>query len=713
MKKCFVILFGLLLFNNVIFSSLIDTGFIKWKQPNGVEFKARLWGDEFFYWMQTNNGYMIVDSPEGWYYYAMLDEDGEYTATTSRVGVDKAPAISKELKRTSKRITKINEEIELVNNQRSEKRKSIISSAMGDGTTKKLGVVLIDFPTKRRDSSANDNNGYYKAEFENMIFSNGSYFGTTPHPENEDVFGSLRDYYAEMSVNSYQITGKNNQPHIVNPQDPNNPNLPEWLVLDYEMSYYESLETWGINGFLQVIYNEAVATYGSTEMGSYDVICFIYGGGVRTGGNFRPKTRLEKYCMGEYEYGSFAHIGTHAHEYAHAALGAHDEFEGDPDINPKNYSLMSAGMYNGPLYHSSCPAPLSPNYRIDYGWINPIVIIPDVTNKPIYYSSPTPNYYKVNIPASEEYFILEIRQGTGFDEYTPRKDGLNVNGGVLIWHIDPTDLFDYVEVEYADNVDGFQNEADRFPHPLITSVQDFNNTTSPSSNLRNGSYSSISINNIDWVGPQSSSYATVDVIDLPPSVPTGFTLSGSFGQNPTLSWNENGELDLSGYKLYQSSNGSAYSLLTTLSKYTTSFTDNGTIIGDISDPSVCYNLIAYDLAGGESNPSIPRCTRASGISKQSITVSEPEAPREYLLFDAFPNPFNPTTKIKFVIPENTHVKVSVYNMLGEEVAVLTDSQLVQGVYEVNFDASKLTSGTYIYKIQTNNFTDVKKMMLIK
>lgn len=724
MKKSIYLVLIFIIFNTNLLSSPKDTGFIKWKQPNGMEFTARHWGDEFLNWMKTEDGYVIVDSPSGWFYYANLDKNGEYTATNFKVGIDKPPAISKDLKRSSARINEINNERELFNNYLIEKREALINTKSVTNSTVKLGVVLIDFPTQQHNTSANSGYGYFKIDFENMIFSDNVWYHTedgsgginyTPHPDGDKVFGSLRDYYDEMSVGTYQIVGKNNQPLIVNPADPNNPDLPDWLILDHEMSYYEGL---GASYFMERIFDEAVNEYGSTEMNSYDAICFIYGGAVRTTGNFYPKAMYNKYCMGEHEYNSFAHIGTHAHEFAHIELYAHDEYEdgnssSDPPVDPGFYSLMSYGMHNGPNRHASCPAPLSPYYRMEQGWVNPITIIPDEIDYTIDYGHPYPKFYKVNIPAFNEYFIIETKEGDGFDKYTPNPNGDNDRDGILIWHIDDDNVYDFEEIEFADNESNLYNEnyTDLFPNP-ITSIQNFNNSTLPSSKLRNGTNSSISINNIELVG-YLTGHIEVDVLDLPPAIPTGFSLAGNYGDNPTLSWNANIELDLDGYKLYRSVNGSGYSLLITLNENTTSYTDNGITIGNKFDQSVCYKLTSFDLAGRESDFCFPRCTTAGQISKDAAILYNEPIPEEYSLFSAYPNPFNPTTKIQFGIPENDNVKLSVYNMLGEKVADLVDDYLTKGFYEKEFDASKLSSGIYIYKIKTNNFTDVKKMMLVK
>jgi hypothetical protein len=79
----------------------------------------------------------------------------------------------------------------------------------------------------------------------------------------------------------------------------------------------------------------------------------------------------------------------------------------------------------------------------------------------------------------------------------------------------------------------------------------------------------------------------------------------------------------------------------------------------------------------------------------------------------YPNPFNPTTNIKFSVPEAGNIKLSVYNVVGEEVAVLVNGFTEVGIFDVSFDASNLPSGVYLYKLQSANSTQTKKMMLLK
>jgi len=88
-------------------------------------------------------------------------------------------------------------------------------------------------------------------------------------------------------------------------------------------------------------------------------------------------------------------------------------------------------------------------------------------------------------------------------------------------------------------------------------------------------------------------------------------------------------------------------------------------------------------------------------------------PLEYSLEQNYPNPFNPNTTIKYSIADDGLVKLAVYNMLGEEVAIIVNTTQKAGRYEVNFNASNLASGVYIYRIESSNFMAVKKFTLIK
>jgi uncharacterized repeat protein (TIGR01451 family) len=90
-----------------------------------------------------------------------------------------------------------------------------------------------------------------------------------------------------------------------------------------------------------------------------------------------------------------------------------------------------------------------------------------------------------------------------------------------------------------------------------------------------------------------------------------------------------------------------------------------------------------------------------------------QLPAVYSLGQNYPNPFNPSTVIKFQIPKESQVKITVYDVLGKNVATLINEKKSAGYHQVEFSASGLASGLYLYKIEAGSFTDVKKMMLIK
>jgi hypothetical protein len=110
-----------------------------------------------------------------------------------------------------------------------------------------------------------------------------------------------------------------------------------------------------------------------------------------------------------------------------------------------------------------------------------------------------------------------------------------------------------------------------------------------------------------------------------------------------------------------------------------------------------------------------------GTSWEHVSSSIPDdveeldnmAPDNYALSQNFPNPFNPVTNIHFSIPEAGFVSLKVYNLIGQEVATLVNEYINVGTYKVDFDAANLTSGIYFYKITSGNYSETKKMMLMK
>ncbi|NWF89026.1 MAG: right-handed parallel beta-helix repeat-containing protein [Ignavibacteriaceae bacterium] len=101
---------------------------------------------------------------------------------------------------------------------------------------------------------------------------------------------------------------------------------------------------------------------------------------------------------------------------------------------------------------------------------------------------------------------------------------------------------------------------------------------------------------------------------------------------------------------------------------------------------------------------------AGNLKKETFTENIPE---RYSLSDAYPNPFNPATRIKFSIPKDEFVTLKVYDILGGEILKLVNEVKAAGTYSISFDASNLPSGIYLYQIKAGGFTQTKKMILTK
>ncbi len=130
------------------------------------------------------------------------------------------------------------------------------------------------------------------------------------------------------------------------------------------------------------------------------------------------------------------------------------------------------------------------------------------------------------------------------------------------------------------------------------------------------------------------------------------------------------------------------------------------------DSVVFYVALAYDI-----NEAVMLASLEQAQQKYNQLVSVESdlnnIPSDYVLDQNYPNPFNPSTKISFGLPHSSNVVLKVFNALGEEVAELVNESLEAGTHTYNFDASKLTSGIYIYSLQTDAGVISNKMTLLK
>ena len=132
----------------------------------------------------------------------------------------------------------------------------------------------------------------------------------------------------------------------------------------------------------------------------------------------------------------------------------------------------------------------------------------------------------------------------------------------------------------------------------------------------------------------------------------------------------------------------------------------------VGDSVVIYLALAYGINNTEMLVSLEQAQQ----KYNQITSVESDLNNislDFTLDQNYPNPFNPSTKISFGLPQRSNAVLKVFNSLGQEVAVLVNESLEAGTHSYNFDASKLTSGVYVYSLQTDAGVISKKMTLVK
>ena len=436
-----------------------------------------------------------------------------------------------------------------------------------------------------------------------------------------------------------------------------------------------------------------------------------------------------------------------AHEYGHYLFGAdHIHYTG-------NLSLMTDGVWN-----ASRGMHAVERERLD--WLD----YQDKTTDDLIYISDymtTNDVYRIplydNNNELKEYYLIENRQKISQDDWAGDK-------GVYIYHVtDLNSLLPDVNVMCADGnwhftfhssdetiTRDYENRNSAYDemnyHHLYNGKKyicaipwypenaawgdnedafdlTFNNVFSPVSNPpSSNSYKDFTIEITNKYGnPDNLTYAVKLFFSNPyagkPAKVINFNADFS-GTHPHLTWDANLEPDLHGYRVYKKltladGQTSTSSIFTT----NTSYTDYDFTIksGRFASDEVEYWVVAEDNSGKLSAESKRYGTR--GTSTIQWKPNTGNNIKEYSLLQNYPNPFNPTTVIKYQLPKDSFVNLSVYNSLGQRVKVLVNAKQSAGYYTVNFDASSveggLPSGIYFYTIKAGNYTSTKKMLLVK
>ena len=154
-----------------------------------------------------------------------------------------------------------------------------------------------------------------------------------------------------------------------------------------------------------------------------------------------------------------------------------------------------------------------------------------------------------------------------------------------------------------------------------------------------------------------------------------------------------------------------YEVIATVGASTFEYVDTDADLSG-SAPTVKYRVDAIDGGSSLGFTNTVETEAILPVEKQ-LKESQSNPIKGYSLKENYPNPFNPTTTITYTIPEKQDVKIRVYDPFGREVAELVNEVKAKGEHSVNFDGSNLASGVYYYTITAGNYTETKKLMLIK
>lgn len=248
--------------------------------------------------------------------------------------------------------------------------------------------------------------------------------------------------------------------------------------------------------------------------------------------------------------------------------------------------------------------------------------------------------------------------------------------------------------------------------------------------------SALSMSNVIWCLDDGIASTPLDMtvtltpVGLPIQIPAG---GGSFNFNIEVSNNENASYNVDVWTMAELPNGSMYGPIvnvnTTLSA---GFTGNRDRIQNVPANAPTGDYVYRGYVGvypstiyDEDQFNFEKLATDDGSAVVSDWLNWGESfddlsgiagtlnPDEYSISPAYPNPFNPETKLAFSLKESGQVSLKVYNIMGEEVASLIDGYMNSGVHEVVFNGANLSSGIYLYSINAGDFHAVKKMMLLK
>ena len=198
-----------------------------------------------------------------------------------------------------------------------------------------------------------------------------------------------------------------------------------------------------------------------------------------------------------------------------------------------------------------------------------------------------------------------------------------------------------------------------------------------------------------------SPFATEQIINYPLPVELSLFTADLLFDKVKLSWKTETEVNNYGFEIERSTSANDWNKIGFIEGY-----------GNSNSPK-SYSFVDNNLIGGSKFKYRLKQIDNDGQFEYSKVVEVEVLPTTFALYQNYPNPFNPVTTIRYQLPKESKVVIKIYDMLGSEVMELLNEQKELGIYEVDFNASNLSSGIYLYKLQAGDFVESKKMILLK
>jgi len=228
----------------------------------------------------------------------------------------------------------------------------------------------------------------------------------------------------------------------------------------------------------------------------------------------------------------------------------------------------------------------------------------------------------------------------------------------------------------------------------------------------------IELNGADGIPNYSTDAHTVTFVNqsvspLPVELST-FSVNSVEGANAELNWETATEVNNHGFSIERSILSEGFEKGTESAVWEeVAFVEGH---GNSNSPKL-YSYTDANLVGGSKFMYRLKQIDIDGTFEYSDVIEIEVVPNNYELLQNYPNPFNPSTLIRFSLPEDTQLAINIYNILGEKVATVLNEELKAGFHQVNFNTNSagysLASGIYIYTLESKNFSQVKKMILMK